>query len=183
MHQKPNAIVYLRRSGLVIAGKHVAPARLNFPSEAIDNLEVLRPEPFIAGCQDFFTAHDLQRKRVLMVLDHGVVFTKTVELDKSGNPEAIINTFVDAMPLSAGKRACVVRENSQQLQIYATNAELYLAVADALRLSGNTKLLAITPAAAYELSEEKQPLGAAVEQFVADWKVREQVNFMRASVS
>lgn len=174
---KPNAIIYLRRSGLVVAGRRLKPARLNFPPELVDNLEVLRHDKFITGCQDFFTEHGLRNKRILVVLDHSVVFTKTVELDKSGSPDALTEAFVAAMPFNTSQRACVTLHEQNNLRLFATNAELYTDLVEALRLAGAGKLLAITPAAAYGLTEDNKQLASAIEQFINDTKVRAQANF------
>ena len=183
MFLKPNAIVYVRRSGLIVAGKHVAPARLNFSPEIVDNLEILHPQKFITGCQDFFSAHDLHGKRVLLVLDNSVVFSKIIELDKTGKPAALAAAFVDAMPFDVGKRACVIVHSNQSLELYATNAELYESLSEALHLCGIAKLLAITPADAYHLGEDNQKLASAIEQFVADTKIRQQADFTDITLS
>lgn len=174
---KPNAIIYLRRNGLVIAGRRVTPARLNFPPELVDNLEILRHDKFIEGCRDFFVAHSIHSKRVLVVLDHSIVFSKEAVLDKPGKPTAIVKAFVDAMPFDAGKRACVTLQGPTTLKLFATNAELYQDLMEALRLSGASKLIAITPAAAYGLDEDHKQLSTAVEKFINDTKVRSQADF------
>ena len=183
MFSKPNAIIYLRRSGMLVAGKRVAPARTNFSAAIVDNLEIIQTDAFIAHCQQFFNDHELHGKRVLLVLDPSVVFVKTIELSKSGKPDQLANAFIEAMPFEPGKRACVVVKDQRQLKLYATNADLYETISEALRLSGVTKILAITPAAAYPLSEGKQQLSAAIEQFVADTKVRQHANFMSLTPS
>jgi hypothetical protein len=56
MFGKANAIVYVRRSSLLIAGKHLKPARLNLPLEAVNNLDVIDADVLGTLCQDFFSA-------------------------------------------------------------------------------------------------------------------------------
>jgi hypothetical protein len=180
MFLKPNAVVYVRRSGLIVAGKHVKPVRLNFPEEVVNNLEVIQVTKFTAVCEQFFGEHGLHGKRVLIVLDPSVVFTKTVDLSKSGKPDQIAQAFSDAMPFEPGQRSCVALANQAQLQLYATNADLYESLATALRGCGISKLLGITPAAAYQLQEGKLQLGIAMQQFVANTKVRQNANFADA---
>jgi hypothetical protein len=176
MFSKPNAIVYLRRNHFIVAGKHIPPARLNFSRELVDDLEVRRPDKFIAGCHEFFVAHKLHNRRVLVVLDQSVVFTKTVPLDKAGNPAAIAQAFIAAMPFAAGKRACVQLREADQLRLFATNADLYGAIIEALRLAGTNKHIVVTPAPAYDLAGDEQ-LGTAIERFISDASVRAKLNF------
>lgn len=178
---KPNAIIYVRRGGLVVAGKKVAPARLTFPAEYIQNMEVLRDEAFTETLRDFFVEHGLKGKHVLMVLDDGIVFTKSVALDADGKPGAIADAFIEQMPLSPGKRACLRVHRDSELNLYATNGDLYLAIADALDQANIAKLLAITPAAAYPTDSSKQ-LAAAIQEYVNDTNVRAHVNFQDAAL-
>lgn len=176
MFLKPNAIVYLRRNHLIVAGKQITPARLNFSEELVNNMEVLRPDKFMAGCRDFFMAHKMHGKRVLLVLDQNIVFTKTVELDKDGSPGAIVKSFLAAMPVDIGKRACVQVRSSSELKLFATNADLYCTVTEALHMAGTNKHIPVTPASAYELKPDEQ-LGAAIERFIGDAAVRSKCNF------
>jgi len=177
MFSKPNAIIYVRRSGLVVAGRRLAPARLAFPPEVVSNMEVLAKSKFVTGCEQFFADHDVKGKRVLMVLDSSIIFTKTVELDKSGKPDVIQQAFIDAMPFAPGKRACLGQERPGELRLFATNAELYQSITEALRLAGVSKLIAITPAPAYELGEGAQQLGQAIKEFIADTTVQSAADF------
>ncbi|HWT55732.1 MAG TPA: hypothetical protein VN031_01720 [Candidatus Microsaccharimonas sp.] len=182
LFSKPNAIVYVRRGGLVVAGKKIAPARLTFAPEQVRDLEVLRDESFTENLRDFFTEHGLKGKHVLMVLDDSVVFTKSVALDEDGQPGAIADAFIDQMPFSPGKRACLRFSQDSKLNIYATNGQLYLAIAEALDQAGAAKLLAITPAAAYPSDGSKQQLAAAIQQYINDTSVRANANFQNAAL-
>lgn len=174
---KPNAIVYVRRSGLVVAGKKLSPARMNFAAEHIQDLEILRDEVFTETLRDFFVSHQLKNKHVLMVLDDTVVFTKTVALDTAGKPATIAESFIDAMPFSEGKRACLRVLSETELNLYATNGQLYITIADALGQAGISKLLAITPATAYPTDRGKQQLATAIQQYISDTTVRSNANF------
>src|SRR5882757_11367444 len=102
MFGKPNAIIYVRRSGLIMAGKHIKPARLTFPEAGLQNMDVIDPEVLGMACQEFFESHDAKGQRVLLVLDHSVVFTKTIALDKSGKPALLAKDFVASMPFEPG---------------------------------------------------------------------------------
>jgi hypothetical protein len=179
---KPNAIVYVRRSGLIVAGKKLAPARMTFNPEHIENLEVVKDENFTDALRDFFVEHGLKGKHVLMVLDDSTVFTKTVALDDSGKPGAIADAFIEQMPLDPGKRACLRVLSETELNLYATNGQLYIAIADALDQANIAKLLAITPAGAYDTSEGKQQLAAAIQQYINDTSVRSKANFLDAAL-
>ena len=183
---KPNAIVYLRRSGLIIAGKKLTPARYNFLPEHFVNLDIVDVSSFTHALRDFFVAHSMKGKHVLMVLDDGVVFMKSVKSDSDiaskGSPEKSTEVFVEQMPFSPGRRACLAVKNGTDYSLYGTNAELYMTVAEALDASGVAKVLAITPAAAYPSENGKQQLAAAVQQYITDTAVRSSANFQNAPV-
>lgn len=181
---KPNAIVYVRRSGLIVAGKKLTPARLNFEPEHIQNLELQDEVGFTDSLRDFFLAHSLKGKHVLMVLDDSIVFTKAnvldTETDAKVQPAAIADAFIAQMPLNPGQRACLRVLDGTNLKLYATNGDLYIAIADALDQARTAKIIAITPAAAYPTENGKQPLAAAVQQYVNDSAVRASANFQNS---
>jgi hypothetical protein len=176
---KPNAIVYVRHSGVIIAGKKLNPARLTFDPEQIENMEVVSDDSFTDNLRDFFATNGLKGKHILMVLDDSIVFSKTVPLDTDGKPSDIADTYIEAMPFSPGQRACLRVLSESELRLFATNGQLYLAIADALDQAGAGRLLAITPAAAYPTTG-KQQLAAAVQQYVNDTIVRSKANFQDA---
>jgi hypothetical protein len=176
---KPNAIVYVRRNGLVVAGKKLTPARMTFATDQVENLEVVQDNAFTDSMREFFVQNSLKGKHVLMVLDDSVVFDKTVALDSDDQPSVVADSYIEAMPFEPGKRACLRVLSEAELRLFATNGQLYLAIADALDQAGAGKLLAITPAAAYPTSG-KQQLAAAVQQYVSDTAVRAKANFQDA---
>jgi len=178
MFTKPNAIVYVRRTGLIVAGRRIAPARLTFPADVLANMEVLAPDKFTGGCQQFFKSHGVHGKRALVVLDGSIVFDKNIGLDKSGKPDALADAFLAAMPFEPGKRALLTLRQSDALQLYATNAELYQCLVQALRGAGAAKVTAVTPAPAYDLGQDKPQLAAAIGQFINDTSVRAQADFL-----
>lgn len=174
---KPNALVYVHRSGLIVAGRHIDYKRLLFPKDTVANMEVISPSKLIGLCQDFFTQNNLRHKRVLVVLDNDLVFGKKIELDKQGKPEALTQAFIDAMPFEPGQRACLVLQSSNLLQLLAANYDLYAAVGEALRLCGVSKVFAITPVAAYDLRGTEKKVSALVEFFLKNIKTSRVVNF------
>lgn len=178
---KPNAIVYVRRSGLIIAGKKLTPARMTFSTEQVENMEVLRESGLSEVLTSFFGEHKLKGKHVLMVLDDSVVFTKQITLDSAGKPAAIAQAFIDAMPFDPGKRACLRVLEERQLMLYASNGLFYNTIADALNQAGVAKLLAITPASAYQTAEKPQ-LAAAIQQYINDTTVRSKANFLNTAL-
>jgi hypothetical protein len=180
---KPNAIVYVRHGGLIIAGKKITPARLTFSPEHVENMEVIDEDGFTDALRDFFATNNLKGKHVLMVLDDSVVFHKTVALDESIKPAAVAQSFIDAMPLSQGRRACIRISGESELKLFGTNGDLYITIAGALDEAGVAKLLAITPAKAYpDPAGGKQQLAAAVQQYVSDTTVRSSANFQNAAL-
>lgn len=183
---KPNAIVYVRRSGVIIAGKKLTPARYNFPVEHIENLEILDEYAFTESLQSFFTEHSMKGKHVLMVLDDSVVFIKPVKIDgdhaKDQKPAHIADAFIEQMPLSPGQRACLRVLQPQNHTLYGTNGDLFKAIAAALDGAGVSKVLAITPAAAYSSENGKQQLATAVQQYISDTNVRTIANFQNVAL-
>lgn len=168
-------LIYFRRNNILVAGKRIAAAKLSISADSVNNMEVLDTEKFIESCQKFFSSRKVHGKRALLVLDQSIVFTKTVDIGKDDDPRQIVNDFIEAMPLGPGKRVCAQFREENRLYIFATNAELYQPVVEALRLSGIGKLTAITPAAAYKLASSTA--GTAVDKFLNDKEIREKIDF------
>lgn len=178
MLTKPNAIVYLRRNDLIVGGRHLSPGKLKFTSDIIDNLEIKNPDVFIGTTQEFFTNHDLKGKKVLVVLDQKLVFTKSVEItdDNKDQIDIIIENFVSAMPFLPGQRACTQFRQDNQLVIFATNADLYNSIEESLKLAGAKKIVGVTPSVAYDIDFTARS-SVIIQQFIDDKKVRHTVDF------
>jgi hypothetical protein len=175
---KPNAIVYIRRGGLILAGKHIKPARLTFDEAAVSNLEVRDADRYGTILQDFFEGHGVKGQRILVVLDHSVVFTKSISLDNSGKPALLAKNFVDAMPFEPGIRACLSLKSPDTLRIFAANSELYQVLVDALHGAGASKIIAVTPVAAYGIREADKLSSSIVDQLLQDNTIRGKANFL-----
>ena len=178
MFLKPNAIVYLRRSSILVAGKHIKPARLNLPAEATANLEVVDADVLGTLCTDFFTTNGLKGQRVLVVLDHSVVFAKSVALSTGSKPDQLTKSFASQIPFEAGNRACLSLKTTDSLRLFATGAALYTVIRDALHDTGVAKIIAITPIAAYGIRESEQLSSTIVQQLLRDTTVRTKANFL-----
>jgi len=183
MFGKANALIYVRRSSLLVAGKHIKPARLNFTAEAVENLEVVDADVLGTLCQDFFTSNGLKGQRALMVLDHSVVFAKSLALDENTKPTELMKDFTDQIPLNEGDRAVLSLRTTSTLKLFATNAPFYQVIADALHAAGGGKLLAVTPVAAYGISENNQLSSSVVNQLLSDTTVRSKANFLGVTPS
>jgi hypothetical protein len=179
---KPNAIIYVRRSGLIIAGKKMTPARMTFNQDHVQDLEVIDDEAFTEALRTFFVEHGLKGKHALMVLDDSVVFTKSVTIAADSKPADVADDFIESMPLNPGQRVCLRVLNESELNLYGCNGQLYITIADALDQAGAARLLAITPATAYPSEGGKQPLAAAVQQYVSDTAVRGSANFQHVAL-
>ena len=174
---KPNALVYVHRGGLIVAGKRIEYSRLLFPSDLVSNLEVQNTTKLIELCRQFFTEKGLEHKRVLMVLDNDLIFGKKIDLDSTGKPDALTEAFVEAMPFDEGKRACLAIQTGGLLQLLGTNAGLYQDIAEALNLCGITKLFAITPVAAYDLSGTDRKVSSLTDHFLKNAEAARLVDF------
>lgn len=163
---KPNALVYVRRTDLFIGGKHMSAVKLKFSDELMKDMELLNYEAFVNFCQEFFVAHDLKSKRVLVVLDQGLVFNK-VKAASDNEASSMLRSYIEMMPFEPGQRACITRVKDDQIYLYATNADIYKSIEDALSQAGNRKIYAITPAAAYDINYASRP-GSVIEQFLED---------------
>jgi hypothetical protein len=166
---KPNALVYFRRNDLFIGGKHIAAVKLKFTPDVTNNLEVLKPDSFVNNCQTFFDIHDLKAKRVLVVLDQSIVFAKSFSVEDLDKDQlaSLVSNFVAAMPFNEGQRACIQYRDGDSLHLFATNADLYGVLQEALRQTGIRKLIAITPAAAYKIDYSARP-SEVIDQFLID---------------
>ncbi len=175
---KPNALVYFRRNDLFIGGKHLSAVKMKFSPAMTKNLEVLNYEAFVNACQSFFDLHDLKSKRVLVVLDQSIVFSKTIPIEDQDKEQvsSLINDFIAAMPFEQGQRACIQAREEKSLQLYATNADLYGVIQESLRLCNVRKLLAITPAAAYEIDYSSKP-SEVIDQFLNEKEASRIYNF------
>ena len=174
---KPNTLIYVQRSGVIVYGKHLPTARLDFPVNLVKNLEVLQGTQLLDKYRQFFMDNAINGKRLIMVLDTSIVFEKVIELDKSGKPDMLMQAFIDAMPFEPGKRACAALQTDKQLCMFATNADLYMIIADALKAAGAGKLVASTPSPAYHLTSEQRTLSTAAERFFNDTEVRSVTDF------
>lgn len=176
MGNKPNAIIYVTRIGLAVAGKKITSAQLALPSDMVNNLEVLNMERLTAHYQQFLTEHGFRGKRVLIVLGISVIFEKTIALDKVGSPSALAKAFVSAMPFEPEQRVHVELRGENQLRIFATNLALYRPLVEAARACG-AKVLAVVPAQAYNLSGNDRSFDALSQQFMRDAKTYRTVDF------
>lgn len=180
---KPNAIVYLRRNDLIIGGKKIDPGKLNFTSDLVNFMEVKNPDVFIGSCESFFNEHNFKGKKVLLVLDHKIVFSKIVDVRDNSEDEIreYIESYIDAMPIKPGYRSCINHISEQKLYIFATNSQLYLTIIDALKLAGIKKLIAVSPAEAFDIDFSAKS-SEIVNQFLIDRTVRKIDNFSTAEV-
>ncbi len=178
MFSKPNALVYVLRGGLIVAGKHITQARLDFPPELVANMEIRDSGAFIEYCQRFFIDNGLRHKRVLVVFDNSVVFKKSIGLDQSGKPSALADAFVDAMPFQQGQRACLILQTNSDLQLFGINASLCQSVAEALRGSSVRKIVAMSPVAVYNIVGPNQKLSALIDRFFKDASSSKVANFL-----
>lgn len=176
MLSKPNSLVYVSRNSLIAVGKKVKAAKLPIGSNLFDHLEVQDPNKLIGVCQDFFESRGFRGKNVLVVLDPGVVFFKKAEMSESDEAAAITENFTSYMPFEPEQRVVVSLTQEEVLKLYGTNLDLLWCITEALRGCKIGKLIAITPAAAYQLSSVNKP-DVAVEQFFSDKLVRRKANF------
>ncbi len=177
MIARPNALVYVRRNDLIVAGKHIAPAKLTIDKEMLNNLEVCDPDKFIATCQVFFSSHSLTGKRVLVVLDNSVVFFKNLPAENGqGTYANAAESFVTSMPFEPGVRACLELRDDNRPELFATNSKIYEAVTEALRMSKVKKIAAIVPVGAYSLERGIKPADA-IERYMNDREVYRTADF------
>jgi hypothetical protein len=182
MRLKPNALVYVRRSGVIVAGKNLKVTRWTFPEDLVMNMELLDPDTFTTTLAAFFKENGLHGKRVLVVLDASIVFDKQIQQDKSGSSAMQLKDFIAMMPLEPGKKAYITKKTDSAQNVYATNVELIQSFTKALNMAGAGRLVSITPAAAYGDNGVQQSLSAAVSQYINDSAVARTVTFTRTSV-
>lgn len=174
----PNVLVFVRRSGLIVAGKRITAAKLQF-GELVHHLEVIDKQKLIDHCQSFFAEQSLSGKRVLLVLDQDVVFEKKIPL--KSDVQASLQQYIAAMPFDAGKRVAFSVTVDDHIQLCATNFELYAAIMQAL-MAVDAKPLHVTPLTLYGL-EAGQQLKDVVSKLLRDTTVRRQADFMHCQPS
>lgn len=177
MFSKPNTLVYVHRGGVIMFAKHAPQARFSFPDKSVVNMEVLDIRAFTQLCQDFFAAHSARHTRVLVVLDYSVVFEKKIVLDETDDPKAAEDIFLQSIPLEPEQRAVLPVRTKQLWRLFATNADIYLGVRDALIAAGASKVVAAVPVAAYDLGNTKQPLHELTDTLLKDTTVRRSADF------
>ena len=182
MFSKPNAIVYVRRNDLIIGGKHINAGKLKLPIEIVNNLEILDPDSFIDLCQDFFSSHNLKGKRALVILDQSIIFSKLIELNSSNKNDLdlYIDNYIDQMPYLPSQRSVIKYKDNEKFKIYATNADIYQAVVDSLKLCGISKIVSISPSSAYTIDFSLKS-SEIIDQFMIDKKVWKTYDFSTTS--
>jgi len=178
MFSKPNALVYVHRSGIIVYGKHVIQARLQFPADAVSRLEVLNSRAFAQLCAEFFIEKHLKHARVLMILDYSIVFEKSIGFDESGKPDMLAEAFISAVPLEPEQRLVRTVSSKDQLQIFATNGDLVTYITEALTAASVAKVTSIVPVAAFHLDSTKQPVSKLAELFFSDSTTRKSADFL-----
>ena len=174
---KPNILIFIQRGGLLVAGRRLSFMRLEFPEDIVHNLDVLQRDKLVELCRRFFADKGLRGKRLQIVLDYSVVFEKTIELDQSGKPDLLVDGFVEAMPFEPGQRACLALRTGPNLRLLATNADLYLAIADAIKAANAGTLQAITPIAAYDMPDTERTIRNATERILKDSEISKRANY------
>jgi hypothetical protein len=184
MFSKPNTIVYLRHNDIIVGGKKIDPGKLALSKESFVHMEVQDPELFASTCAEFFQAQGLKGKKVLIVLDDSVVFSKVVPIDNEnrGNIDNILAGYVDEMPINEGYRSVIGYQVRDALYIYGTNALLYEALEEALNQSGVSKVVAVTPSEAYDI-DFKAESAKIINNLLIDKTVRKKINFSTVSLN
>ena len=178
MFSKPNTVVYLRRDDIIIGGKKINPGRLSISQELASNLEIINIEKFMQTCQNFFETNGLSKKKVLLVLDSSVVFSKSITLEdaKARGIYSLLESFMQKMPIQKGNRALIGYQIDDTLKIYGTNSQLYDSVVDSLQDVGIKKIVAITPSDAYSLDFNAKS-EVIINGLLTDKTIRKKINF------
>lgn len=170
----PNALIFVRRSGLIVTGKRMTSARLEFNDKLVHNLDLLDSVGFVEQCRSFFEKQALGRKKVLIVLSQDVVFEKRIVEDKHPSEQELA-AFVEAMPFERGNRAAFSVSIDNSTRICAANYALFTAILEAAEAAG-AKTVAITPLTLYGLAPGQQ-LKSVVGELLKDTMVRKQADF------
>lgn len=174
----PNTLVFVRRTGLILAGKRTAAARLSFGEKLVHNMDVLDSTQLRELCHRFFTDQDIKHHKVLVVLDQDIVFEKKLDKEDLRATDEALESFVSAMPFEAGKRAAFSVAVDDRTHLYGTNYELFFTIIEGIEAAGG-KIVSITPLMLYGL-EAGQKLKDVVGRLLKDSTVRKQANFARS---
>ena len=156
---------------------------MKFTPEIFQNLELTDPDLFVTSCQEFFKAHSFKGRRVLVVLDSTIIFTKRIELTNSHKDSVRdeIEHYAAQIPFDSGQRAVIYLQNDRLLQIFAVNALIFQGIQEALKNTGVRKFAAITPAAAYQIDYSAKP-AEVIDQFLDDTEVLKVLDFSTSSI-
>src|SRR5687768_1611955 len=120
----PSAIVYLRRQDAVLITKETS-IRLDIAPAFVTNLEVADAAKLSELVAGFLESHKVRGRHVLLVLDSGLVFQKTV----AANDQAAIKDFESKVPFEPDSKQFIHFMQKGNLTIFGGNKILYLAVA------------------------------------------------------
>lgn len=137
-----DTILYLDRSSLyAYTGDRIV--RLDFPGEALKDLEIIDKSAFDEALDKFITLNKLQPERIWTVLSESICFTKDFETSDQAKFEKDIKEFLDAVPFDQviSKRF----KSSSGVSVIAANKNLVDGITDIFERKG-FRVEGVTPA-------------------------------------
>lgn len=133
-NQKPSLLLVLGRDSLAFyTGKNSV--EFAFTQAMVRNLEVVDGAAFAKALGQFLITNKIRNQRVLLLLDDGVVFQKT--LPQANNIDAARTDFEAILPFEEADRQVTTLHLKDHVVFFATNRKLHSTVAEALKTTSS----------------------------------------------
>ncbi|HET8671682.1 MAG TPA: hypothetical protein VFM05_13975 [Candidatus Saccharimonadales bacterium] len=175
--QKPNAILLVERETLSVYPKPESGA-LALPGEVFKYLEVQDKDKLVSMVAEYAKKAGMRSRRVLILLDKGVLLQKAVQLDGGSNTNTLITDFEHTLPFNMEDRHAVGLKQKDQLYLFGTNKAFYQLLAAALEKAG-AKVYAVTPALVYGLTTPGKLTHTKLQQIYGATGLTHAANFLK----
>ena len=121
--KKQTVILYVKKDqGILYLDNIAKSCILNFPTDVIDNLEILNIEKLQLLVSEFIKKHNVLAKNIYFVLDKELVFEKEINADSPIEEAESTEEFLDMVPFE--KILKKVYKTKTEVKIIVTNKDL-----------------------------------------------------------
>jgi hypothetical protein len=174
--QKPNTILYVQRSSLMLLPKS-SRAELKLSDDVWKYLEIRDEKRLREQVAEFVQKSGLRGKRVLIILNKDVVFQKAATIADGATIEALTADFEHIIPFDPVNQRAVAYRQKEKLFLFGANRLLYQLLTDCLEQAG-AKVVGVTPAVMYGVTEPAKLTPAKFDQICDASSLTKAVNFL-----
>lgn len=124
-------------------------SKLDFDPKIIQNQEIVNQDKFDEVLIEFLNKLSIKRAKVIIILAEGLVFEKSIKIDKKEEIESTVQKFLDEVPFDPGQIAKIEFYFNNTLNIIAVNKNLYLIIKNICENLG-WEIEAVFPATIFE---------------------------------